>query len=160
MTDYQDYDEYDVEEAAPAQPTGQNLVKDLRRQLKEKAEAEKQLRERLEAIETERRRDRVSSVLESKGVNAKVAALIPSDVDATEDAVSKWLEGFSDVFGIKKPDVPSEVVSPDQAAQLQQVTEMTATAQPSNANARVTEADFNSATSLEDVLALIQKGSA
>jgi hypothetical protein len=34
-------------------------------------------------------------------VNPKIASFVPQDIDASEEAVSQWLETYADVFGIK-----------------------------------------------------------
>lgn len=80
----------------------------------ETAEAPRGLRAQLETVLAEKKaleqevanlkgtvRSRaVADILSAKGVPAKVANLIPSDVEG-EEAVTKWLADWSDVFGIK-----------------------------------------------------------
>jgi hypothetical protein len=38
--------------------------------------------------------------LASRGVNPKVAAFVPSDIEASEDAIAAWLDSNADVFGV------------------------------------------------------------
>ena len=92
--DYED-DDFDTDSS------GNDLVKQLRKQLKAK---EKELSEKDSALnnlsKTQRERA-IKDALASRGVNSKIAAFIPQDIDPTEESVSKWLEDYSDVFGIE-----------------------------------------------------------
>ena len=92
--DYED-DDFDLDSS------GNDLVKQLRKQLKAK---EKELSEKDSALnnlsKTQRERA-IKDALASRGVNGKIAAFIPQDIDPTEESVSKWLEDYADVFGIE-----------------------------------------------------------
>ena len=92
--DYED-DDFDTDSS------GNDLVKQLRKQLKAK---EKELSEKDSALnnlsKTQRERA-IKDALASRGVNSKIAAFIPQDIDPTEESVSKWLEDYADVFGIE-----------------------------------------------------------
>ena len=92
--DYED-DDFDTDSS------GNDLVKQLRKQLKAK---EKELSEKDSALnnlsKTQRERA-IKDALASRGVNGKIAAFIPQDIDPTEESVSKWLEDYADVFGIE-----------------------------------------------------------
>ena len=92
--DYED-DDFSFEDS------GNDLVKQLRKQLKAK---EKELSEKESALTnlSKAQRERaIKDTLASRGVNGKIAAFIPQDIDPTEESVSKWLEDYSDVFGIE-----------------------------------------------------------
>lgn len=83
--------------------TDTDLVKKLRKQLKIEQKRAKELESTLGEL-TKAQRERVlKDVLTSKGVNMKVAKFIPSDLDASEEAITSWLESNSDVFGIDIP---------------------------------------------------------
>jgi len=41
-------------------------------------------------------------VLTAKGINPKVAAFIPQDLEASEEAVNNWLNEYGDVFGVNQ----------------------------------------------------------
>ena len=43
----------------------------------------------------------MKDVLTAKGINPKVAAFVPQDLDASEEAVTNWLNEYGDVFGVK-----------------------------------------------------------
>ena len=103
---YDDFDDDDFEATNEEGPA--NLRKALKRAEKERKELEKQLNE----IRSAQREQSVKSVLESKGVNAKIAKFIPSDV-ATSDQVEAWLAEYADVFGtVQKPEPQEEEVDP------------------------------------------------
>jgi len=61
--------------------------------------------------------------LERRGVNQKIAAFIPQDIDPTEESVSNWLTNYADVFGlelVQQNQTPN--VDPAQAAAYQKMT--------------------------------------
>lgn len=72
-----------------------DLVKDLRKQLKEAKDEAKNLRAENETLVSYKTKVTVDDVIEAKGLNPKIKALIPKDV---ED-VSVWLEEFGELFG-------------------------------------------------------------
>lgn len=123
--------QYDYEDDNEDQDNG---PADLRKALK-KAQKE---REALEAELGQMRKDlksrTVKEVLESKGVPAKLAKLIPSDVDSPEQ-IDAWLNEYSDVFGLQnnqeepaQPNVDEETIRANQ-----RINNTTSTAQtPSN----------------------------
>lgn len=77
------------------------LRKQYKAMMKEKREQEAELAR----LRNQSRTTSVTEILQSHDVNSKVAAkvakLIPSDVDATDEAVTKWLEEYGDVFNVK-----------------------------------------------------------
>lgn len=153
MTDNDWYDENDED----TNQDGQNLVQNLRAQLKAKAKTEKELADKLTALEVRVRVQDVGAVLKSAGVNEKVARLIPSDVEPTAEAVNKWLEEYKDVFGITVTETPTEP-DPDVVSQMTAMSNVANSGQVPGGPSNVTAQDFQSAASLEDVMALINKG--
>lgn len=82
------------------QPEDTQLVRDLRKQLRE---ASKTIKEQAAKIEASAARDRaatVADILKGKGVNPKAANLIPSDLEASEEAISGWLAEYGEVLNI------------------------------------------------------------
>jgi hypothetical protein len=75
-----------------------NGVKQLRAHAKQTADALKEANARLAAFEARDRESTVKSVLKAKGLNEKVASFYSGD--ASEDAVTKWVEEHADVFGV------------------------------------------------------------
>lgn len=76
-------------------------IKNLRKQYETQAETIKTLNAELEQFRASQRESAVKSVLKAKGLNEKVAAFYQGE--ASEDAVSKWVEDYADVFGIQPP---------------------------------------------------------
>jgi hypothetical protein len=114
--DYED-DDFSFEDS------GNDLVKQLRKQLKAK---EKELSEKESALMnlSKAQRERaIKDTLASRGVNGKIAAFIPQDIDPTEESVSKWLEDYADVFGIEVNQTQATPnVDPAQAAAYKRMT--------------------------------------
>jgi hypothetical protein len=77
--------------------------------------ANRALEKRLKALEAENntlksstRSRTIKDVLSTKGINSKVAAFIPQDIEPTEDAITNWLNEYGDVFGAVKTEQTAE----------------------------------------------------
>lgn len=70
----------------------------VRAQLRKLEKENKALQEQLAKAAQQVRETAITGVLTAKKLPAKVAKLIPADVEATEEAVSKWLGDYSDLF--------------------------------------------------------------
>jgi hypothetical protein len=90
--DYED-DDFDFGD------TNNDLVKQLRKQLKAKERELSEKESALTNLSKAQRERAIKDTLASRGVNGKIAAFIPQDIDPTEESVSKWLEDYADVFG-------------------------------------------------------------
>lgn len=90
------------------QPGDTELVKDLRKQLREQAKAYKALEGEVQSFKAEKRVTTVADALQKKGVNPKVAKLIPDTVEPTEEAVGKWLDEWADALNIQRTEAPAE----------------------------------------------------
>lgn len=155
MSEFEDFDEFETVETDPR--GGSDLVKDLRKQLKERSAAEKAAAEELASLREEVRKTRVNDVLKSKNVPEKVAKLMPQSV-ATAEEVEAWLTEYSDVFSLQAANQPSAVVVSDEEANAAaRMSELTATGVNST-GARVSEADILGANSLDDLMKLIKGG--
>ena len=82
------------------QPDDTGLAKDLRKQLREARKELVQKDTEIGTLRDEKRASTVTDVLKNKGVNVKVAALIPKDIESTPEAVEKWLTEWAEVFNI------------------------------------------------------------
>jgi hypothetical protein len=78
-----------------------DLVKKLRKALKVEQKRAKELETTLGELSKSQRERVLKDVLTSKGVNMKVAKFIPTDIDASEEAINTWLEQNGDVFGFE-----------------------------------------------------------
>lgn len=76
------------------------LLKKLRRELTQTKKALKERDSELSSLKSEARRRTVRDVLAEKGLNPKIAAFIPAEIEPTDVAVSAWVEEYGDVFGV------------------------------------------------------------
>lgn len=108
MANQYDDDDFDDEvvDNGPA-----NLRKALKRAEKER----NALQEQLAAVKSNLRQRSVKDVLETKGVNPKIATFIPSDLEAPEQ-IAAWLDEHSDVFGYAAPQSETAETSENDAA--------------------------------------------
>ena len=116
--DYED-DDFDTEE----KDSSNDLVKQLRKANKQKEKELAELKAQFDSIAKQNRERAIKDALASRGVNQKIAAFIPQDIDPTEESVSKWLENYSDVFGVQTEQTQATPnVDPQQAAAYQRMT--------------------------------------
>lgn len=112
--DYEDEDDDFTTES------NNDLVKQLRKQLKAKEKEMAEFKSQFDNLSKAQRERAIKDVLESRGVNGKVAKFIPQDLDPTEESLSKWLEDNADVFGFQVED-KQPVVDPAQAAAYKKI---------------------------------------
>ena len=113
--DYED-DDFDTD-------NGNDLVKQLRKSNKQKEKELAELKAELQNLSKAQRERAIKDALASRGVNQKIAAFIPQDIDPTEESVSKWLSDYSDVFGVDTgSNQATPNVDPAQAKQYQKMT--------------------------------------
>ena len=118
--------EYEDDEDEVTTTTGNDsndLVKQLRKANKQKEKELAELKAQFESISKSNRERAIKDALASRGVNSKIAAFIPQDIDPTEESVSKWLEDYADVFGYEtQSNQATPNVDPKQAAAYQRMT--------------------------------------
>ena len=109
--------DYEDEDDDFTQESNQNndLVKQLRKANKQKEKELAELKAQFDGLSKAQRERAIKDVLEARGVNKKIASFIPSDIDPTEESLSKWLTEYGDVFGITA-EPTQDVVDPAQAA--------------------------------------------
>jgi hypothetical protein len=76
------------------------LVRTLRKALKERDKEHKELQSELAKRAKVDRSRSLADVLKDKGLPEKVANLYPQDAEPTAEAVDAWLGEYGDVFGI------------------------------------------------------------
>jgi hypothetical protein len=114
--DYED-DDFDMDSS------GNDLVKQLRKATKQKDKELAELKAQFENLNKAQRERAIKDALASRGVNGKIAAFIPQDIDPTEESVSKWLEDYADVFGYESSqNQATPNVDPAQAAAYKRMT--------------------------------------
>lgn len=100
MAEYDDDFDFDTED------DGGNLVKQLRKQLKEMSAALKERDELLEEYFTATREEQIAESLSEMGLSAKIAKFVPDDVE-DEDELIHWLSEYGDAFGVQAKDTSS-----------------------------------------------------
>lgn len=106
--------EYEIEEDEDY--NGSDLVKKLRKQIDAQAKALKERDDVIAEFQTYNHEAAVGEVLESFGLSPRIAAFIPSDVEADEESVAEWLNEYGDAFGISAVEEGEDQSSPDAQA--------------------------------------------
>ena len=78
---------------------GTDVVKQLRKVNRTLEKRAKELEQELKGLQSQTRQRTVKDVLQAKGINPKMAAFIPQDIDTSEEAINGWLNEYGDVFG-------------------------------------------------------------
>ena len=120
---YWDDEEDDDTSFTPSFDSDTDLVKKLRKALKAEQRRNKELETSLGDLTKSQRERVLKDVLSSRGVNAKVASFVPNDIDASEEAISSWLEQNADVFGFEIQQ--KNEISQQDVAQLRQMDNVT-----------------------------------
>lgn len=120
---YWDDEEDDDTSFTPSFDSDTDLVKKLRKALKAEQRRNKELETSLGDLTKSQRERVLKDVLSSRGVNAKVASFVPNDIDASEEAISSWLDQNADVFGFEIQQ--KNEVSQQDVAQLRQMDNVT-----------------------------------
>ena len=108
----EEYLEYDFEDEDNG--SGTDLVKKLHKQIDALQKQVKERDEILAEYTTLSHEASVGEILESFGLNPRIAQFIPDDVEPDEDAVAQWLNEYGDAFGIEA--VEEGTPSPDAQA--------------------------------------------
>lgn len=114
-----DWDEMNDE--IPAEVEGEQGIANLRKAYERKAKAEKELREKLAALESRERERTLSETLSEKGVNPKLAKFYPAGLDTTPEKVEEWLNENAEVFG--QAPAPRTPAPPQVSPELQRTYE-------------------------------------
>ena len=112
MAEYNEYETFEDD----TEDYGTDLVKKLRKQVDQLSKQVKERDSQLEEYQTYSHEAAIGEVLESFGLNPRIAAFIPSDIEADEEAVAEWLNEYGDAFGITAVD-ESESFEEDPDAQ-------------------------------------------
>ena len=146
--DYED-DDFDTDSS------GNDLVKQLRKATKQKDKELAELKAQFESLNKAQRERAIKDALASRGVNSKIAAFIPQDIDPTEESVSKWLEDYADVFGYEtQSNQATPNVDPKQAAAYQRMTNAVETGVTPEFQAQIHQKLLNATTreELDDII--------
>lgn len=122
------YDSYDDDDDLE-QDSNENSssIKALRGANRAKEQRIKELEEQLTKALAGQRERSIKDVVSAKGLNPKVAALVPKEL-TDEESVTKWLDEYADIFGGAGSD--ASTVSDDEAATLQSMDRTMSSGQP------------------------------
>lgn len=110
-----DFD-FDDDQSSGAQRQGGDAIGQLRATIKQLQKANKELTAKNQELSTVTRKQSLESVLRAKGVNVRLAELIPTEVEATDEGIGKWLEDCGDLFGAAaKPPADQPAATAEQA---------------------------------------------
>jgi hypothetical protein len=129
--DWIDDDEFDFEdegEETTTRGSKDDVLKNVRRAERAKDKQLKELQSELESLRKFQREATVSKVLQEKGINPKIAALIPQNLDSTPEALNSWLEQYGDIFGIASQPQQQTNINPMDLAALRQIDAATSNA--------------------------------
>lgn len=149
MSEYQDDFDFENDDES-----GSDLVKQLRKQVKELSKTLQEREAQIDEFASMGREKDIAQALEEMGVNPKVAAFIPDDVEDYED-LQYWLGEYGDVFGVTFTD---EVESSMDATSVEAVEAMAAV-EDGGIDPSVgmdLEALINGATSREELQAILR----
>jgi hypothetical protein len=148
--DYEDDDDITQDDSP------NDLVKQLRKASKQKDKELAELRSQFESLSKGQRERAIKDALAARGVNGKIAAFIPQDIDPTEESVSKWLEDYADVFGIEVSQTQTPNVNPADAAAYKRMTNSadSGTSPEHNGDIMQKLMNANSKEELDDVIRL------
>lgn len=123
--EWDDEEDFDLDEQPTKRDDSSDLVRKLRKAERAKEKRIRELEDELGSLRSSQRESVIKSVLSEKGVNPKIAAFIPSTLEASSDAVSAWIEEYGDVFGYKAAnDTDTQQQVPDLSA-LRQIDAVT-----------------------------------
>jgi hypothetical protein len=147
--------EYDDEDDYTEEST--DVVKQLRKVNRTLEKRAKELEQELGSYRSQVRQSTVKNVLTAKGINPKVAAFIPQDIETSEESISQWLNEYGDVFGVNQAEAKSQPSQPqaDLSAQAR-MNNVVSNAQPpavdEDSMAKILNA--KSASELNDILGI------
>jgi hypothetical protein len=144
---YDDDDDFSEEE----DQTGG--LQNLRKADRAKSKRIKELETELEGLRSFQRQSVVSSVLNERGVNPKIATFIPSDVANDPESIGKWLDEHGEVFGVQQR-VQQPMVDQENLSTLRQIDAVTGSAlSPDDVNDIFSR--INNAQSAEELMEMI-----
>jgi hypothetical protein len=146
-----DIEDEDDEDYTPTFDNDTDLVKKLRKALKAEQRRAKELETNLGELSKTQKERILKDVFTSRGVNAKIAAFVPNDIEATEEAISSWIDEYADVFGIQK-DAPK--VSEQDIASMQKMNNLLTNAEAPGASDDIANRLAN-AGSEEEILSIL-----
>lgn len=107
--------------------TTTDVVGQLRKVNRALEKRAKELEQELDGLKSQTRQRTVKDVLQAKGLNPKIAAFIPQDIDSSEEAISTWVNEYGDIFGIQTPSEEKPVQKNSEIAAQARINNLVAT---------------------------------
>jgi len=126
--------DYEDDDETESTYDSNDLVKQLRKANKQKEKELAELKSQFDGLSKAQRERAIKDTLEARGVNSKIAKFIPSDIDPTEESLSKWLDDNGDVFGFQTTESNQNTVDPKQAADYKRMNNATEQGQTPDAS--------------------------
>ena len=95
-------------------------LQNLRKADRAKSKRIKELETELDGLRSFQRQSVVSSVLNERGVNPKIATFIPSDIANDSESIGQWLDEHGEVFGVQ-PQKQRSMVDQENLNALRQI---------------------------------------
>jgi hypothetical protein len=128
-------------------------LQNLRKADRAKSKRIKELEGELESLRNFQRQSVVSSVLNERGVNPKIATFIPLDVANDPESIGQWLDEHGEVFGVQQR-VQQPMVDQENLSTLRQIDAVTGSAlSPDDVNDMFSR--LNNAQSAEELMEMI-----
>jgi hypothetical protein len=128
-------------------------LQNLRKADRAKSKRIKELETELEGLRNFQRQSVVSSVLNERGVNPKIATFIPSDIANDSESIGKWLDEHGEIFGVQSQS-QQPMVDQENLSMLRQIDAATGSAlSPDDVNDIFSR--LNNAQSAEELLEMI-----
>jgi hypothetical protein len=106
-----------------------SAMRNVRKAERAKSKRIKELETELETLRKFQRDSVLSSVLNEKGINPKIAALIPATVASDPEAINTWLSEYGEIFGVKPTQQnATNSISPEELALMREMDAVTSNA--------------------------------
>lgn len=149
-------DQYDIfddeEEISEA-----DLPKKLRAKIKELTAKVGELSDENSSLKGEQRSRTLSEALSSRGLNPKIAAFIPKDLE--DEKIDDWLGEYAEVFGGGQPADPQQAVIARDAEQAAAIRQFAKTENGStDPNFQGVLANIENAANMDELMAALRQG--
>ena len=138
---------------------GNDLVKHLRKQVKELTRALEEREEEMEELYAATRESDLQAALEEVGVNPAIAAYVPDEVEDMDDLYN-WLDANAEVFGLEAVEEGSEEdggyeVDPELVAAAESMSSLTDGGEDPSVGQSIEDA-INNASSPDELMSLLR----
>lgn len=128
-------------------------LQNLRKADRAKSKRIKELETELESLRSFQRQSVVSSVLNERGVNPKIATFIPSDIADDPESIGRWLDENGEIFGVQSQ-VQQPIVDQQNLSTLREIDSVIGSAlSPDDVNDLFSR--LNNAQSAEELMEMI-----